>query len=526
MERAARPEYEGASESFGEGRLVACQVGEDAVVATRVEGRVCAVAGTCPHRGAPLAEGILDGRRLICPWHHATFDVTSGALLDAPALDPLPRYQVEEHDGAVTITSPSPPPATARRARDRSRGVVIAGGGAAGVAAAALLRERGYDKAITILSADERAPYDRTELSKLYLAGESGLETLPLREGGFYAEAEIDLRLRTRVAGVDPARRRLQLAGGGEYFYDSLLLATGSEPRRLPAPGLDLDRVFTLRSHSDCDRIATSAPPGAPAVVVGSSFIGMEVAAALRQRGCRVTVVSNERRPYERIVGPAMSDFFRRRHEEEGVEFRWDTEITAAHGTGTVEAVTLSDGAGVDASLVVLGLGVQPSLPALPTVRLNDDGGVDTDAAMRLAPAIWAAGDVACFPAPLVGRTRVEHWRVAEQQGRVAALSMLGEDVRFDAVPFFWTLQLGVSMRYAGWPAKWDRETVLGDPHSDRFLCLYSQNDRVVSAASVERDQELAAIEVLLGSGRMPPASRLAGDTVDLVQLAGYRVSR
>ena len=526
MAGSAQTGFQGRSDDFVEGRIRACRIGDETLVATRLGGRVCAVAGTCPHRGAPLAEGVLDGRRLICPWHHATFDITSGELLDAPALDSLRRYVVAESDGTVSISEapealePLKPSVSRRVSVNRGAGVVVVGGGAAGVAAAGVLRERGYEARITLLSADNRPPYDRTELSKLYLAGESGPDTLPLRSDGFYHDHEIDVRLRTLVVGVDPQSSLITLAEGEELAYQSLLIATGSQPRTLPVPGSELPGVSIFRSLDDCEQLAASVRPGMPVVVVGSSFIGMEVAAALCQRQCRVTVVSKEGRPYEGFLGPTMSDFFRRRHEEQGVRFRWHSQIERVQGKDAVEAVMLQDGSRVEAAVVVIGLGVRPQVPPINGMPTSEDGSLDTDATMRVAPHIWAAGDIARFPSREGGRRfRIEHWRVAEQQGRTAARSILGGHPTFDAVPFFWTLQLGVSMRYVGWPTPWERETVLGEPESGRFLCLYSQGDQVVGAAASERDSDLAAIEVLLGQGGIPPASALAGDNVDLVGL-------
>lgn len=526
MRGTGQSTFRAPSGEFPPNRLVRCDVNGEAVVAARIAGRVCAIGATCPHRGALLADGVLDGTRVICPWHHATFEMTSGGLLDGPAFDGVAPYEVAEERGQVAISGPRGTPARRRRAMPDTSGIVIAGGGAGGVAAALRLRELGYDGRLTLLSADADPPYDRTELSKLYLAGESGPETLPLRAEGYYDEAAIDLRLETAMTGVDPRERTVTLESGERVGYRSLLIATGARPQRLPVTGGDLAGVVTFRSRRDCEDLAGRATRGLPVVVVGSSFIGMEVAAALRQRGCEVTVVSNEHRPYQRVVGPAMSGFFQRHHEEAGVVFHWDTELVSCEGAEQVRAITLRDGTRVEAELVVLGLGVRPAVPTVAGIDLDEHGALETDRTMRVLPDLWAAGDVASYPARAGGRTRVEHWRVAEQQGRVAAEAMLGRNPVFDAVPFFWTLQLGVSMRYVGSPERWDRETVLGDPGTGQFLCLYSRDDQVVSAASAERDQDLAAIELLLQRGTMPPASTLAADSVDLAALAGRRSAR
>ena len=434
---------------LADGGMLAGHAGGEAVLLVRRGEDFFAIGAVCTHYGAPLADGLVVGETVRCPWHHACFSLRTGAALRAPALNPVPCYRVERREGAVyvleklekvaapALTSPALP-----------RSVVIVGGGPAANAAAETLRVEGYRGAITMLSADHSGPCDHPNLSKGFLAGSTEEDWIPLRPADFYEEHDIDLKLDTRVTALDPSRRKLRLADGGELMYDALLLATGAEPVRLNLPGGDLAHVHYLRTLTDSRALIAKAQTARRTVVIGASFIGLEVAASLRARHIEVDVVAPETIPMERILGADAGNFIRRLHEEHGVKFHLGT--TAASISG--QSVVLNNGETLDADLVVVGVGVRPSIALAEQAGLSIDRGVAVNEYLETsAPGIFAAGDIARWPDRLTGESiRVEHFIVAERQGQTAARNILGARERFDAIPFFWTEQYDLQIAYVG----------------------------------------------------------------------------
>ena len=332
---------------------------------------IFAVGAQCTHYNGPLGDGLVVGDTVRCPWHHACFDLRSGEALRAPALSPIACWSVEQRDGKIFVgekrAQPKPEPRgkPATAAPDR---IVIVGGGAAGFAAAEMLRRVHFQGSIVMLSDDDAPPVDRPNLSKDYLAGSAQEDWVPLRSDSFYAKKGIDLRLKTKVAGIDVQGRKVQLADGSTVAYDRLLLATGAEPVRLTIPGADQPHVHTLRSLADCKSIIDNAKTARTAVVMGASFIGLEVAASLRARGFDVHVVAPDKRPMERVLGPQMGDFIRALHEEHGVVFHLEDMATAIDG----KQVKLKSGGTIEADLVVAGIGVRPRLALAEAAGLTD----------------------------------------------------------------------------------------------------------------------------------------------------------
>src|SRR6185312_13041119 len=418
MSEAAQPSgpdlRAGIPESaLSDGCMLAGHVGEDAVLIARRGQDVFAIGATCTHYGGPLPEGLMVGETVRCPWHHACFSLRTGEAIAAPALSPVSCWRVERRDGRLFVTEKAPGKAARRgasqplaaSATDR---IVIIGGGAAGFAAAQMLRRESFGGALTLVSADDAAPYDRPNLSKDYLAGTAPEEWMPLRPDGFYADNDIDLRLGAQATHLDVAGRRVTLASGKTLAFTKMLLATGAEPIRLQCPGADLPHVRTLRSLTDCRSIRDRATPGTRAVIVGASFIGLEAAAALRRREVEVHVVAPEARPMERVLGAAMGDFVRSLHESQGVTFHLGRTVGAIDEKG----VRLDDGARLDADLVLVGIGVRPRLQLAEGAGLAMDRGVLVNEYLETsAPGIFAAGDIARWPDPHSGeRLRIEHW--------------------------------------------------------------------------------------------------------------------
>jgi NADPH-dependent 2,4-dienoyl-CoA reductase/sulfur reductase-like enzyme/nitrite reductase/ring-hydroxylating ferredoxin subunit len=471
---------------FKDGKLLG-HVGSEEVLLVQGGSEVFAVAAHCTHYHGPLAEGLVVGESVRCPWHHACFDLRSGEALRPPALSPVACWKVEQRDGRIFVRDKREPETPRRRLpADAPRKIVIVGGGAAAFAAAEMLRRRDFSGSIVMLSNDSAPPVDRPNLSKDYLAGNAQEDWLPLRPDDFYREQRIDLRLSTEVVGIDPAKREVTIAGGKMEPYDRLLLATGAEPVRLPIPGADQPHVHTLRSLRDCLAIIDNLKGARRALVVGASFIGLEVAASLRARQIDVHVVAPEARPMERVLGPQLGDFIRSLHEEHGVVFHLQDTVTAIDG----KRATLKTGSVLDADLVVLGVGVRPRLALAEKAGLAVDRGVTVDRHLETStPGVFAAGDIARWPDPHSGeRIRVEHWVVAERQGQVAALNMLGLTQPYTAVPFFWSQHYDVPINYVGHAEQWDEIAIDGDVKAKDCLLRYRKAGRDLAVASIYRD--------------------------------------
>jgi len=491
---------------LADGQMLLGHVGDEAVLLARHAGELFAIGATCTHYSGPLAEGLIAGDTVRCPWHHACFSLRTGEALRAPALSPVSCWVVEQ-DGGTAIVRKKKPAAPDRSKAGQGAGaapgsVVIVGGGAAGFAAAQMLRRERFRGSIVMLSDDDAPPVDRPNLSKDYLAGKAPEDWVPLRAPEFYAEQGIELQLRATVSGLDLKTRAVALADGRTVPFDRLLLATGAEPNRPSFPGSQAPHVHTLRTLADCRAIIGRAVGARRAVVLGASFIGLEAAAALRERGIEVEVVAPEARPMARVLGPQLGDFVRALHEEHGVRFRLEDSITRIDGT----RVLLKSGAVLDAELVVAGIGVHARTELAQAAGLALDRGVLVDAWLQTsAPDVYAAGDIARWPDPHSGESiRVEHWVVAQRQGQTAARNMLGHREKFDAVPFFWSQHYDVQINYVGHAESWDAIEVDGDIAARDCVVRYKRQGRVLAVASIFRDLASLQAELALERETMP----------------------
>jgi NADPH-dependent 2,4-dienoyl-CoA reductase/sulfur reductase-like enzyme/nitrite reductase/ring-hydroxylating ferredoxin subunit len=491
-----------AIDTLADGMMLAGHVGDAAVLLARRGNEFFAIGATCTHYNGPLAEGMLVDDTVRCPWHHACFSLRTGEALYAPALAPVACWTTEQREGKVYVREKveRTPRIRITPAAGLPQKIVIIGGGAAGFATAEMLRRQRYQGGIVMLSDDAAPPVDRPNLSKDYLAGIAPEEWVPLRDDAFYTDQDIELRLKTTVTAIDTSTREVTISDGDRMAYDRLLLATGAEPVRLPLPGMDLPHVHTLRTLSDCRAIIAQAATTRSAVVIGASFIGLEVAASLRARGIEVHVVAPEKRPMERVLGARMGEFVRSLHEEHGVIFHLEDTAIAIDAT----RVTLRSGGTIAADLVVAGVGVRPRLQLAQNAGLAIDRGVTVNEFLKTsAPDVYAAGDIARWPDPHGGAAiRVEHWVVAERQGQTAALNMLGGRQRFDAVPFFWSQHYDVSINYVGHAEAWDEVTIEGDIAKRDCVLRYLSNGRVLAVASIYRDAESLAAEVAMERAR------------------------
>jgi NADPH-dependent 2,4-dienoyl-CoA reductase/sulfur reductase-like enzyme/nitrite reductase/ring-hydroxylating ferredoxin subunit len=457
-----------------------------------------AIGATCTHWSGPLADGLVVGDTIRCPWHHACFSLRTGEALRAPALDAIPCWNVEQRGGTVHVGAKrdqaAPSPNVSKK--DHPESVVIVGGGAAGTAAAEMLRRLGYAGRITMLSADPSPPCDRPNLSKGYLTGAAPAEYMVLRPPAFYEEQKIELQLGARVTAIDPAAHHVSLADGSRHSYGALLLATGAEPIRLDIAGAGLPHVHILRTMADGDALLAGAQKAKRAVVIGSSFIGLEVAASLRAREIAVDVVAPETVPMLKVLGEQAGTFIRSLHEQHGVTFHLGTTAVSIDE----RHVTLKNGERLAADLVVVGIGVRPALALAEQAGLTIDRGVSVNEYLETSVAgIFAAGDIARWPDRRSGeRIRVEHWVVAERQGQTAARNMLGARERFDAVPFFWTDQYDVSVAYVGHAERWDVAAMDGKLDASTLDCAitYRTGGKAAAVATVHRDLQSLNTEV------------------------------
>jgi NADPH-dependent 2,4-dienoyl-CoA reductase/sulfur reductase-like enzyme/nitrite reductase/ring-hydroxylating ferredoxin subunit len=476
---------------------VAGRVGDEPVLLSRIGGKLFAVGGTCTHYGAHLADGLVDGSTVRCPLHHACFSLKTGAALRAPALDALPRWNVEIEDGRAFVRRRlEAQPVTGRLpSRDVER-IVIVGGGAAGLACASELRRLGFSGDVTIVSADRDPPCDRPNLSKDFLAGTAPEDWLWLRGDDWYSENAVGLRLSSEVARVDSERRVVHCSSGERLPFDRLLIATGSEPNRLMVDGFDRPEVLTLRSVADARAIADRARPGTRAVIVGASFIALEAAAALRQRQVHIEIVSVEEIPLERVFGTEIGTRLRQLHERNGVRFRLSSVVAGFDG----DSVTLASGEKIAADFVLVGIGVRPRTSVAQTAGAAVEQGVIVDSFLETTvQGIYAAGDIAAYPDPVTGeRIRIEHWVTAERQGQVAAANMLGMRRPFRAMPFFWTEQYGVPIRYVGRASGWDAVTIEGEFDDGSLIARYFAEGLHCATATVGKDRQNLEDELML----------------------------
>jgi NADPH-dependent 2,4-dienoyl-CoA reductase/sulfur reductase-like enzyme/nitrite reductase/ring-hydroxylating ferredoxin subunit len=491
-----------------DGAMLAGHVGSEAVLLARQAGQWYAIGAVCSHYSGPLAEGLLVGDSVRCPWHHACFSLRTGESLRPPGLNDVACWRVEQRGDRVFVTGKVPDqPRKQPVASGRSGGpasVVIVGAGAAGECTAETLREAGYAGAVTLVDPDPDAPYDRPNCSKDYLAGTASEDWVPLHPPEFYRDLEIDIVRNRRVARIEPRARRIRLDDGATLEYGALVLATGATPVRLPSEfDQSSPRVHYLRSFADSKAIIAAAANARRAVVLGTSFIGLEVAASLRARKLEVHVVGPDARPLERVLGAELGDFIRGLHEEHGVAFHLQQKPAAIRDG----VVTLESGERLAADLVVAGIGVRPNIELAQAAGLAIDRGVLVNQWLETsAPGVFAAGDIARWPDPRSGEPiRVEHWVVAQRQGQAVARAILGDKAPFYSVPFFWSQHYDVPINYVGHAERWDSIVVDGDIEARDCAVRYQLNGRTAAVATIYRDRESLQVELAMEQARSSP---------------------
>src|SRR5438270_3300816 len=493
------------------GQLIGGHAFGEPVLLAHVEPNWFAVGGKCTHYGAPLHEGILVSETIRCPWHHACFELHNGAASCGPALNDLASYDVALENNIVRVTRKRDPGqlkgeahrTRASRAPDRvlfeeipvtgPKSVVIIGGGAAGNACAEMLRREAYRGTVTIIDPDPDVPYDRPNLSKDYLAGNAPEDWLPLHPKEFYETQHIEILSGVNAVNLDVKSKTVYLSDGTTRNYGCLLIATGASPIRLDIPGRD--RILYLRTLRDCRAIIERIGGAKSAVVIGASFIGLEVAASLVTRGLHVSVVAPEALPLERSLGADLGALIKRVHEERGVTFYLGRTVKALAG----DAAVLDDGSRLDAGVVIAGIGVRPNLELGRNAGLAIDNGLAVNEFLETnVSGVFAAGDVARWPDAYSDvRLRIEHWVVAERQGQVVARNMLGRRERFDDIPFFWSAHYDkLSIAYIGHADRWDETRIDGDVMQMDCEVSYMVAGKRRAVATINRDRMNLVAEV------------------------------
>ncbi len=496
------------------------------ILITRDEDEFSAFDGKCPHAGADLGDGLRCGNRVICPWHHGSFDSRDGTLLEPVAMRGLTQYELTDEGDSLIVNTAAKIDKRVANDKMTDTHTIIIGGGGAGFMTANQLRHTGYGGKITLISQDDKAPYNRPLLSKMFLAGKMDEKYLMLGGANWARNNDIDLRLNQTVSEILPNERTIVITDADgrseQQTADFLVVATGAEPKIPPFKGAELDGVYTLRSMDDAKEIK-NASDNKHVVIVGTGFIGMEVASALMEAGkaASITVVGRSRRVMANIVSEAVSNALIKLHEGKGVKFAFGAgvnEINAGENStdnksAKVSSVTLSDGSMLAADMVILGTGVAPRIELLNEVNAPD--GVQVDEHLQLRDGVYALGDIAKATNQM-GRMRIEHWRVALQHGLVTAAAILNEDnvdSLAERIPFFWTGQYGKSLRYSGHAATPDNGILYGSPDNLDYIEYYFDDDgedtRASAASSLGRDKELIAFSELLRRGHAPTRAQI-----------------
>ena len=505
-----------------EGHLHKVKVGAYDVLLANVKGEIYALENKCSHYQLPLDQGALCEHRLRCPFHHACFDVRTGEQLEAPGMDGLPRFEVSVVDGQITVSEEpteqnGPEPLmraepTPNATEQHHYTYVVVGGGTAAAYAVEAIRRQDPDGSIVMLSREELPPYDRTKVSKAFMQGDDPATSLPLRDKDFYAKIGVEFRAGAQVKKLNLQTKQIALADGHDITYDKVLLATGGKPRKLDVPGADLQGVFTVREAEDALRSREMATRKAEAVIVGGSFIGLETAMSLGKQGAKVTVVTPEKILFEKVFGEKVGAFVKQLHEEAGVTFELERKVEKIEGKdGKVAGVVLDNGVQLPADLIVVGIGVEPATDYVEGIAFQDDHSLAVDGHLAVhGENAWAAGDIATYP-DREGMVRIEHWKVAGQQGRVAGRNMAGVSDAYQMVPYFWTNQQGTNFRYVGHGTDFDEIIYDGAPGADGFLAFYVKDRHVQACLGVKRDTDVAAVNELMALGKMPAIEDLTG---------------
>ncbi|KAF9466559.1 flavoprotein [Collybia nuda] len=494
------------------------------VLISRIGDKIHATSAFCTHYGAPLAKGVLtsDGR-VVCPWHGACFNVCTGDIEDAPAPSALHSFKAHITNGKIHVTAnpshtlkdnKSRQPKLSSTGNDSvGKGVVIIGGGSATFHAVEGLRENGYKLPITILTKEPHTPIDRTKLSKALITDASKLELLTAAD--LKIKYGTTIRLGVEVTSIDPAKKEVIIDNGKDsLLYETLVLATGGAPRRLPVEGANLENVYTFRGIADSQKVDAAAKEGKRMVVIGSSFISMEIVAAVSKRKlASIDVIGMENHPFEAVLGTEVGQGLQKYHESQGVGFHMATrvdKIIPQEDNPTLAGGVVVNGTTLPADFVIMGVGVAPATEYLKGsgIDVEKDGGIKVDKYLRVQSGtdrknIYAIGDIAVYPQLSGDYTRIEHWNVAGNHGRAAGKTIAGSPQPFVKIPVFWSAQ-GQQLRYCGVGHGYDDVFIKGSPSEMKFIAYYGKRGKVIAVASMQNDPVVGKASELLRLGLMP----------------------
>uniref|UniRef100_A0A7N8YEC9 Apoptosis inducing factor mitochondria associated 4 n=1 Tax=Mastacembelus armatus TaxID=205130 RepID=A0A7N8YEC9_9TELE len=510
-----------------DGQMREVTVGDQKVLLVRTQGQYSAVGSQCSHYNAPLVKGALVGDRVRCPFHGACFNVRTGDIEEYPGLDCLPIYRVKVEDGKVYVSINKKSLTLTKRVKkmcsmvpDIKHTVLLVGGGPASLVCAETLRQNCYQGRVIIITKDTYPPFDKPKLSK---AMNLDVSSILLRSGDFYQQYGIEVWTQKEVVSVNPADKTVKLSDGALQHYDQLLVSTGCKARPLNCPGGDLKGVKLLQSYEDAKEIHSSCV-GQKAVVIGASFIGMEVASYLSDKAASVSIVGSTRYPYERSLGPEVGKMTMQMLEEHNVKFYMNDAITEIRGEHSKVTPPVDQPIHGPETKAICFSGVIPTSDFLTGsgVKLDSRKAVIVDKFMRTnIPDVFSAGDVTTFPLTIRGdqRVNVGHWQMSQAQGRVAALNMLKKPTKIESVPFFWTVLLGKSIRYTGYGEGYTEIIFKGKVEERKFLAFYIKDEVVVAAASLMFDPAVARIAELMATGQVLTKAQAQADDLSWLQM-------
>jgi NADPH-dependent 2,4-dienoyl-CoA reductase/sulfur reductase-like enzyme/nitrite reductase/ring-hydroxylating ferredoxin subunit len=492
----------GKRSDYEEGKLHGIEHGDELILVTKTQKGLCVCGGECPHYGAPLHEGSLEGTTLTCPWHNARFDVESGKVLDPPALDDLETYRVEG-DEELSVTGKTEPRIPRPGSLSEKRFVLV-GAGASANAAAEMLRREGFDGHITLITSEKDKPYDRTIISKGLISGAMPEKLLRLRGDKFYKELKIDIQTGLTVTEVDGDNRTVICENGKNFEGDAILLATGGMPKKLDVPGIDSADVYTVRSAEGARKIKKEIKKKKRVAIIGAGFIGMELAVDLARGGWKVSQAAPEKGPMAILFGERIADRIRSVHDPLGITsyFGNTLEKIESGSSGELE-LFLSGGETITADAAIIAIGIEPKVGFLEKSGFTVKDGIPVARNFETEkPGIYACGDIALYPYRHISEpVRIEHWVEAERQGQAAARGMVGKQAEEEKAPFFWTKQGDFALKYVGFPLPYDQIAYRGKVETESFLAGFYRNDKLIGAASFGMQDEFIEIEEVITQG-------------------------